>query len=91
MFYSTSKNHAHARQSISVLKQRFFGSILLPSACLTAVNFWVIFWLVPHLMFDDLVAFYPGFLNHSMHTLVVPLVLLELFLTPQRAIKKIND
>jgi hypothetical protein len=33
-------------------------------------------------MLDDLVAFYPAFLNHVMHTFIAPLALFEILCTP---------
>ncbi|XP_071444014.1 androgen-dependent TFPI-regulating protein-like [Hetaerina americana] len=64
----------------NVVRRNIFNSILVPSSMMTAVNFWGMKSISPAAVYSDMVSAFPQWINHSLHTFVVPISLAELFL-----------
>ncbi|KAK4016666.1 androgen-induced gene 1 protein [Daphnia magna] len=61
-----------------------FGSLVFPLGMFVATTFWVLWAIDRELVFPvALDAFFPGWLNHIMHTSIVPLDFIELIFIPK--------
>ncbi|XP_046405456.1 androgen-dependent TFPI-regulating protein-like [Ischnura elegans] len=63
-----------------VIRRNIFASVLIPSSIMTGVNYWVMYVISPEHVFTHFLAVYPWWINHSIHTYVVPFAVFELYL-----------
>lgn len=69
--------------TIRALKDIIF-SLAFPLAFYVAIAFWTIYTLYKELILPDHVEkIFPLWMNHVMHTLIVPFVIIELIVTPK--------
>ncbi|XP_063154964.1 androgen-dependent TFPI-regulating protein [Candoia aspera] len=62
-----------------------FGSLAFPTSTFVFAFFWGIYFYDRELVYPTYVEpFIPKWMNYGMHTVILPLVLLEIFVTPQR-------
>ncbi|XP_063227239.1 androgen-dependent TFPI-regulating protein-like [Bacillus rossius redtenbacheri] len=66
-------------------KHQFFTSVVFPLSLTVSINFWAVYWLDPALLEDlgILQEYVTPSLNHSLHTGIVVVPLLELLLNPE--------
>ncbi|XP_071444215.1 androgen-dependent TFPI-regulating protein-like [Hetaerina americana] len=66
-------------------RQVILRSILFPTTFVVAIIYWTVYWRSPTLIFGDkLSELYPAWVDHTMHTFIVPIALLELYLSTTR-------
>lgn len=74
---------------IRVLKDIMFG-VAFPFAFYIAIVFWICYALYKDLIFPEYIAnAFPLWVNHVMHTLIIPFVVIELFITPKIYISRL--
>ncbi|GCC30049.1 androgen-dependent TFPI-regulating protein-like isoform X1 [Chiloscyllium punctatum] len=74
---------------IRSLRDLFFSVLAFPVGTFVVTSFWLLFTYDRALVYpEDLDAFIPLWLNHAVHTVVLPLILLELFNTPHQYPKR---
>ncbi|XP_057366816.1 androgen-induced gene 1 protein-like [Daphnia carinata] len=72
------------RAALQSVRDFLFGSLVFPLGMFVATTFWILWAFDRELVFPvALDAFFPGWLNHVMHTTVVPLDFIELFFIPK--------
>lgn len=72
------------RTTIQKLRDYVFGSLVFPLGMFVATTFWTLWAINRELVFPvALDAFFPGWLNHIMHTSIVPLDFFELIFIPK--------
>ncbi|XP_072880746.1 androgen-dependent TFPI-regulating protein-like isoform X1 [Hemitrygon akajei] len=71
------------------LRDFFFSVLVFPVSTFVVTAFWLLFTFDRALVYpEDLDKFIPLWVNHAVHTIVLPLVLLELFITPHQYPKR---
>ncbi|XP_072139247.1 androgen-dependent TFPI-regulating protein-like [Mobula birostris] len=71
------------------LRDLFFSVLVFPVSTFVVTAFWLLFTFDRALVYpEDLDKFIPLWVNHAVHTIVLPLVLLELFITPHQYPKR---
>ncbi|XP_051872650.1 androgen-dependent TFPI-regulating protein-like [Pristis pectinata] len=71
------------------LRDLFFSVLVFPVGTFVVTAFWLLFTFDRALVYpEDLDKFIPLWVNHAVHTIVLPLVLLELFITPHQYPKR---
>ncbi|XP_032870910.1 androgen-dependent TFPI-regulating protein-like [Amblyraja radiata] len=70
---------------ILCLRDLFFSVLVFPVGTFVVASFWILFTLDRSLVYPEaLDKFIPLWVNHAVHTMVLPLVLLELFISRHR-------
>lgn len=82
-FIGSNEVYPKKTSKIRVLKDILFG-VAFPFAFYIAIVFWTIYTLYKELIFpDNIEEIFPLWVNHVMHTLIVPFVIIELIITPK--------
>ncbi|XP_034980916.1 androgen-dependent TFPI-regulating protein [Zootoca vivipara] len=72
-------------KSMFPFRDLIFGSLAFPVSMLVFVSFWTLFLYDRELVYPkSLDGILPLWLNHAMHTVILPLSLMDLFITPHR-------
>ncbi|PSN57172.1 hypothetical protein C0J52_01481 [Blattella germanica] len=73
----------HIQRGLRMFKAVFFTSVVIPTAILVAVNYWTLNTLLDPALIEDtqvLQRYVPLWMDHTLHTAVVPFAILELLL-----------
>lgn len=80
------------KHSPSKKRKLMFRSVLFPTTCVVSTIYWWWYWKSPFLIFGDLLnEIYPWWVDHVMHTLIVPIATAELFLVYSPSTEKDNQ
>uniref|UniRef100_A0A8D0G4A7 Androgen dependent TFPI regulating protein n=1 Tax=Sphenodon punctatus TaxID=8508 RepID=A0A8D0G4A7_SPHPU len=78
-------------KSVIFYRDLLFGALAFPISVFVFMSFWVLYTYNRELVYPkSLDGIIPAWLNHAMHTAVLPLALLEIFVTPHRYPSKKN-
>ncbi|XP_046405472.1 androgen-dependent TFPI-regulating protein-like [Ischnura elegans] len=66
-------------------RQVLLSSILFPTTFVVAMIYWYEYWKSPTLVYGDILArIYPFWMDHVMHTFIVPIALVAMYLSTTR-------
>ncbi|XP_055988508.1 androgen-dependent TFPI-regulating protein [Sorex fumeus] len=74
---------------VTALRDRLFTTLVFPISTFVFLTFWIIFLYDRELIYPkDLDNVFPVWLNHAMHTLILPLSFVEIFQRPHSYLSK---
>jgi len=80
----TSSKIVKENHGLQTIRDYLFGSLVFPIAMFVALTFWALWAIDRELVFPAaLDAFFPPWLNHIMHTSIVPFAIIELLFVPK--------
>ncbi|XP_022105815.1 androgen-induced gene 1 protein-like [Acanthaster planci] len=82
---TSSGAHSPLTRKIVAFRDWFLAAVAFPIGTLVVTVFWLIWAVDRELIFPKVLDdFFPAWLNHVMHTTVVPILLLDMFLVRHR-------
>ena len=81
-FISNPHNHRGRPKPLAVkVRDLIFNGLALPMGCFVTISFWAIYSIDRELIFPvGVEKWYPTWLNHTTHSIILPIVLLENYL-----------
>lgn len=81
-----NNNRNKAKQSSIVgLRDLIFNALALPIGCFVTISFWSLYAIDRELIFPvGIERWYPIWLNHSTHTIILPIVVIENYLVDHK-------
>ncbi|XP_071854390.1 androgen-induced gene 1 protein-like isoform X3 [Apostichopus japonicus] len=88
---SASAPHSSAGRATVAFRDWFLAAIVFPIGSLVVITFWAIYGMNRELIFPAaLDEFFPAWLNHALHTFVLPLLLIDMLLVKHKYPSRIS-
>ncbi|XP_071443836.1 androgen-dependent TFPI-regulating protein-like [Hetaerina americana] len=70
-----------AQEQMRTTRRIMLPTLLFPCSCEVVFNFWALYWVSPRLVFGDFLdVINPMWINHAIHTNILPIAVLEMLL-----------
>jgi len=80
---SNSRN-GKSQSKLQKIRDFLFGSLVFPLAMFVSGSFWTLMAIDRELVFPKIIdTFYPSWLNHSMHSVILPFALISTYIVPR--------